>query len=177
MSIFWATVCKTVRPMLSDRCLSVQSCLSVTFVHCGQTVGRIKIKLGMQVGENWRLSTNNSLKSKLSTVESFVNLVWSQAYHTEHPPLFAGRLPWRGASRGFVMICIFMAMQKTVFIYPPSAPGNRRTVWLPVPVMSQCNATLFTSIFLDDTDDMHLCDTHKNSRYASSHKIEHYCVT
>ena len=24
--------------------------LSVTFVHCGQTVGRIKIKLGMQVG-------------------------------------------------------------------------------------------------------------------------------
>jgi len=33
--------------MLSDRCLSV---LSVTFVHCGQTVGRIKMKLGMQVG-------------------------------------------------------------------------------------------------------------------------------
>jgi len=34
--------------MLSDRCLSV--CLSVTFVHCGQTVGRIKMKLGMHVG-------------------------------------------------------------------------------------------------------------------------------
>jgi len=33
--------------MLSVRCLP---CLSVTFVHCGQTVGRIKIKLGMQVG-------------------------------------------------------------------------------------------------------------------------------
>jgi len=47
----WATVSKTVRPMLSDRCLSVcPVCLSVTFVHCGQTVGRIKIKLGMQVG-------------------------------------------------------------------------------------------------------------------------------
>ena len=29
-------------------CLSV--CLSVTLVHCGQTVGRIKTKLGMQVG-------------------------------------------------------------------------------------------------------------------------------
>jgi len=41
---FWATVCKTVRPMLSV------SCLSVTFVHCGQTVERIKTKLGMQVG-------------------------------------------------------------------------------------------------------------------------------
>jgi len=43
--------------MLSDRCLSVclsvlsvLSCLSVTFVHCGQTVGRMKMKLGMQVG-------------------------------------------------------------------------------------------------------------------------------
>jgi len=33
--------------MLSDRCLSV---LSVTFVHCGQTAGRIKMKLGEQVG-------------------------------------------------------------------------------------------------------------------------------
>ena len=28
----------------------VLSVLSVTFVHCGQTVGRIKMKLGMQVG-------------------------------------------------------------------------------------------------------------------------------
>jgi len=33
--------------MLSDRC---PVCLSVTFVHCGQTVGRIKIKLGTQIG-------------------------------------------------------------------------------------------------------------------------------
>ena len=35
------------------RQLSVLSCpvwLSVTFVHCGQTVGRIKTKLGMRVG-------------------------------------------------------------------------------------------------------------------------------
>jgi len=29
---FWAAVCKTVRPMLSDHCLS---CLSVTLVYCG----------------------------------------------------------------------------------------------------------------------------------------------
>ena len=44
--------------MLLVRCLSVclsvlsgcLSCLSVTFVHCGQTVGWIKTKLGMQVG-------------------------------------------------------------------------------------------------------------------------------
>ena len=48
---FWATVCKTVRPMVLVRCLSVcLSVLSVTFVHCGQTVGRIKMKLGTQVG-------------------------------------------------------------------------------------------------------------------------------
>jgi len=47
---FWATVCKTVRPMLSDRCPVCLCCLSVTFVHCGQTVRRIKMKLGTQVG-------------------------------------------------------------------------------------------------------------------------------
>jgi len=39
------------RPMLSDRCLSCLSvCLSVTLVYCGQRVGRIKMKLGVQVG-------------------------------------------------------------------------------------------------------------------------------
>ena len=45
--VYWATVCKTVRPVLSDRCLSV---LFVTLVYCGQTVGRIKIKLGKRIG-------------------------------------------------------------------------------------------------------------------------------
>ena len=51
-TVFWATVCKTVRPMLSDRCLSYLSCpvLSVMFVNCGQMVGRIKMKLSLQVG-------------------------------------------------------------------------------------------------------------------------------
>jgi len=44
---FWATVCKMVRPMRLVCCLSV---LSVTLVYCGQTVGCIKMKLGMQVG-------------------------------------------------------------------------------------------------------------------------------
>jgi len=47
---FWATVCKTVRHILSDRCLLCLSVLSVTFVHCGQTTEWIKMKLGMQVG-------------------------------------------------------------------------------------------------------------------------------
>ena len=45
--VFWATVCKTVRPMLSVRSLYV---LSVTLVYCGQTVGRIKMKLSVQYG-------------------------------------------------------------------------------------------------------------------------------
>ena len=51
---FGATVCKTVRPMLSDRCLSVMYVchihLPVTLVYCGKTVGWIKMKLGMLVG-------------------------------------------------------------------------------------------------------------------------------
>ena len=46
---FWATVCKTVCPVLSDRCPVCPVCLSVTLVHCGQPVGRIKMKLGVQV--------------------------------------------------------------------------------------------------------------------------------
>jgi len=39
--------------MLSDRCPDCLSCLSVrsvTLVYCGQTVGWIKVKLGMQEG-------------------------------------------------------------------------------------------------------------------------------
>jgi len=42
------TVCKTVRPILSDRCLSVLSVCDVGV--CGQTVGWIKVKLGMELG-------------------------------------------------------------------------------------------------------------------------------
>jgi len=41
-AIFYQTV---VCPVLS-----CPVCLSMTFVHCGQTVGWIKMKLGMQVG-------------------------------------------------------------------------------------------------------------------------------
>ena len=42
---FWATVCKTVRPVLSDRC---PVCLSVTMVYSGQTVEWIKMPFGME---------------------------------------------------------------------------------------------------------------------------------
>jgi len=45
---FWVTVCKTVRPMRSDRVCPVLPCQSVTYY--GQTVGSIKMKLFVQVG-------------------------------------------------------------------------------------------------------------------------------
>jgi len=51
--LFWGDRFETVRPMLSDRCLSVclHVCLSVYNVGVlSQTVGWIKMKLGMQVG-------------------------------------------------------------------------------------------------------------------------------
>ena len=46
--------------------------------------------------------------SKSSTVASIINLVQSQVYHTERPPLFAARLPWCSASRGFVSDCWYL---------------------------------------------------------------------
>ena len=48
-TLYWATVCKTVRPMLCDHfpvCLSV---LSVTMVYCGQTARWIKMPLGTEI--------------------------------------------------------------------------------------------------------------------------------
>jgi len=36
--------------MLVDCCPVLSICLSVTLVHCGQTVRRIKMKVGVQVG-------------------------------------------------------------------------------------------------------------------------------
>jgi len=46
---FWATVCKMVRPIYRTVVLSRLSCLSVTLVYCGQTVGWMKMKLDVQV--------------------------------------------------------------------------------------------------------------------------------
>jgi len=49
-SAYWTTVCKTIRPMPSDHCLSCLACLSAVWGNCGQTVGWIKMKLGTEVG-------------------------------------------------------------------------------------------------------------------------------
>jgi len=46
----WSTACKTVRLCYRTVDLSVLSCLSVTLVYCGQTVGWIKMPLGTEVG-------------------------------------------------------------------------------------------------------------------------------
>jgi len=52
-TLFWATVCKTARPFVKPFALCYRTIvcpvLSVTLVYCGQTVGWIKIKLGVQV--------------------------------------------------------------------------------------------------------------------------------
>jgi len=47
LTVFGRPFVKQFALCYRDSCLS---CLSVTFVHCGQTVGRIKMKLGVQVG-------------------------------------------------------------------------------------------------------------------------------
>jgi len=55
---FWATICKTVRPMWlvlssemnSPYAIGPLSVLSVMLVYCGQMVGWIEMKLGTQVG-------------------------------------------------------------------------------------------------------------------------------
>ena len=81
---FWVTVCKTVHPMLSDHS-PVR--LSVTLVYCGQTVGWIKMKLGMEVGlgpgdnalDGYPASTPNfrpmSIVAKQSPISSTAELV------------------------------------------------------------------------------------------------------
>jgi len=44
----------------------------------------------------------------MSTVTNVVNLVWSQVYHTERPPLFAARLLWCNAPRGVISDSLLM---------------------------------------------------------------------
>ena len=48
-TVDFKTVCKTVRPMLSNRC-PVCPVLSVTLLYYGQKVGWIKMLLGTEVG-------------------------------------------------------------------------------------------------------------------------------
>jgi len=76
---FRATVCKTVRPMLSDSCLSV--CL-VTLVYFRQTVGWIDMPLGTHVvlGPGHIVLDGNPAPTPRK--------------RTQQPPLFGPRLLW-----------------------------------------------------------------------------------
>ena len=49
------------RPFVKRFTLCYQTCLSVTLVYCGQTVGWIKMKLDMQVGLNGHIVLDLSL--------------------------------------------------------------------------------------------------------------------
>jgi len=53
----------------------------------------------VKIGNYLRITRYNS---KTSAITSIVNLVQSQVCHTEHPPLFAARLPWCSVLHGFV---------------------------------------------------------------------------
>ena len=77
---FWATVCKTFRLCYRTVVCPELSCLSVTFVHCGQTVGWIKMKLGMQVG----------LVPGHIVLDEWMNVLYSPTWKTQ----------WQAASKG-----------------------------------------------------------------------------
>jgi len=69
---FWATICKTVRPVLTDHCLSVPfACLSVALVYCGQTVGWIKMKLGTEAGHSHIVLDGDPAPPKRGTAPIF----------------------------------------------------------------------------------------------------------
>ena len=59
-------------------------------------------KAGGAIYRNGDFRQITRYNSKTSSVASVVNFVQSHVYHAEHPRLFAARLPWFSASRGFV---------------------------------------------------------------------------
>jgi len=89
-------------------------------------VGQVKI------GDFRQITRYNS---KTSTVANVVNLVQSQVYHTERPPLFAVRLPWCSATRkvwsAIADTCLislsFLAQMGTF----PSCDLKLKGVWKP----------------------------------------------
>jgi len=66
----------------------------------GHSQRRRQMQVGyVRIGDFQQITRYNS---KTPTVASVLNLVRSHVYHTERPPLFAARMPWCSASRGFV---------------------------------------------------------------------------
>ena len=99
----WVTVCKTVRPMLRVCCpvCSVQSvCLSVTFEHCGQTIGRMKMKLNWHAGRpqpwphcvRWRPSPSHPQKGGRAPSPIFgLFLLWPNRLMHQDATWYGGR--------------------------------------------------------------------------------------
>ena len=84
-----ASVCKTVRPMLLDRCLSV---LSVTLVHCGQPVGWMKMLLGMEAGfgSGHSVLNGNPTPPKRAQPPNF-DLLWPNGWVDQDTTRHGGR--------------------------------------------------------------------------------------
>jgi len=91
---FWATVSKTIRPMISNHCLAcpVQS---VTLVYCGQTVELLKMKLGMQVAQprphcfRWGLSSPPQKGAHLSILAPCS--LWPNGWMDQDATWYGGR--------------------------------------------------------------------------------------
>jgi len=104
---FGATVCTTVRPMLSDSCLSVWlAVLSQppnfwpTFFGCGQMAGWIKMPLGRKVGLDrsdivrWGPSSLLPKRSRAPPIFSPC-LLWPKGCMDQDTTWYEGRLPPR----------------------------------------------------------------------------------
>jgi len=81
--------------MLSDRCLPV--CLSVTLVYCGQRVGWIKMKLGLEVGlgpGHIVLDENSAPPQKGGTAPCpiLADVLWPNGFMDQDATWYWGRL-------------------------------------------------------------------------------------
>jgi len=83
----WTTVCKTFRPMISDRCLSVclwRWCI-VGYVCCGQTAGSINQSINIYFpSNNIKLQCNKCCSTWRATrkaLRSFRLVAWTKKQH------------------------------------------------------------------------------------------------
>ena len=93
---FWVTVCNTVRPVLSDCCLS---CLSAVWMYCGQTAGWIKTPFGMEIGlgpGHIALDGDPAPQKGAQQPPIFGPcLLWPNGWMDQDATLYAGRLQLR----------------------------------------------------------------------------------
>jgi len=85
-SSFWATVCKTACPVLSDRC---PLCLDVMLVYCGQTVGWIKQPLHFL-----SLRMQACLRQACVRMNQSPCLLWPNSWMDQDTTWYGGRPCW-----------------------------------------------------------------------------------